>query len=1392
LNPVGVGEVGEICIAGPGVSPGYHHRPELNAEKFCRDPFHPETGELLYRSGDLGRFLPNGRIQFVARKDQQLKLRGFRIEPGEIESQLLRSPAIRDCVVVLREDAAAQPRLVAFVVVAPESIARFRAVEHLDRLRTELPPYMIPSLLVPVCELPVTVNKKIDRQRLATAPLAEFSVPAESETPPQMINTEPGIVQRTLVAITAAILGVAPHTINPDSHFGELGLDSIQLTRLAWQIKSKLGVRVEVTALYKHPTPRRLAESLFFKKPESQFTPSTTAESATAVAIVGMAVRVAGASDLSSFWQLLVKGESQIRPAPPEREFPEPWRGGYLDHIDEFDAAFFGISDDEAALLDPQQRLLLQACWHALEDAGERPSFLAGSSVGVFVGMPAAEYQDILARHGKGPDGFALNSLTGSVAANRVSWTFNFNGPSEVIDTGCSSSLIAVHRAAEALRKGECTVALAAGINLLLTPDRFESLAASGILSPDGVCRPFSADGNGLVRGEGLGVVVLKSVAAAQRDANRIDALVLGSAVSHGGRTTSLAGPNPAGQSATIQAALRTANIGPDSVSYVELQGSGVPIGDRYEWAALRDVFERPGLTKRFAGTSKPLIGHLECAAGIVSLIKVVLALRHEVIPGVSGVTTLQPEIEEDASRFALALHQQLWPVSDRAPRCAGVHGFGYGGTIAHIVLKEAPVLPFRAQENDCVELVLVSARSAESLRENASLLIKFLHDSPTSTLADIAFTLLAGRDGHSHRLAFVVHSREELIAQLEQYTGAGTAAYLGLANHTALAQTFFEDPEAAALLRSWIARRRWPQLAGLWVQGVAIPWHEFPAEGRRVASLPPYAFERRRHWFSNTQNASPLSQGDALTASILKLLPGTVQNLTDETNLVSLGADSLGIVRLLRSLTADGGRRVSLSDFLIEPTLGRLRRLLAPVNKQAEPFGLSRIQQLFSQYERLHPGTTAWHSPFAFWLRPEIDVAILAKAIEAIVHRYSILRSIMTLEGESPQQTVAPPEPFELSVYQTANADWQSLLRTEVRQPFDSQPVRAAVFELPSNRRALVITLHHRVLDGVSSKLLFEHIQSAYQTLASKQPVDLPADEPYCHFVDWESKWLATPEAEQCRQWWHHQLPDGIPKLPISFDLDPSISSGSEPASFAHDFSSVEWKQITDRCRYLGITASAACLAAWALLLTHHAERPDIVLMTPVAGRPLPQWADAIGAYLNLVPLRVCVSVEATLLELCQQVTAELSKALDHATLPLLDIRAAITDKAAGVESGLRPGFYGQTWTETNSDSFLGEPIYEIMQEGEIDLALEILPHSAGCRVRVKYSPEALAAKKAERLLDQFMALLDAALAQPHLATGEITFLSPAERQLVLEAWNATSVNFPLNEQVQDRRRSP
>ncbi|MCU0923602.1 MAG: type I polyketide synthase, partial [Burkholderiaceae bacterium] len=447
--------------------------------------------------------------------------------------------------------------------------------------------------------------------------------------------------------------------------------------------------------------------------------------------------------------------------------------GGFLAQIDQFDPYFFGISPREATCMDPQQRLLLELAWEALEDAGQVVDRLRGSQTSVFLGIFNSDYAWLQLADPQQIDVYSAAGSGHGIAANRLSYLFDFRGPSLAVDTACSSSLVAFHLACQSLRSGECDLALAAGVNLLVSPLSTVSTSKVLAMAADGRCKAFDARADGIVRGEGGGVVVLKRLTDALAAGDPIRAVVRGSAVNQDGRSAGLTAPNVLAQQAVIQRALEQSGVAPEQVSYVEAHGTGTALGDPIEIEALSAVLGRNGSTpQRCAiGSVKSNLGHLEAAAGIAGIIKTVLALQHQAIPASLHFQQLNPNIVLDAQRFFIPTSAQPWDVANGS-RLAGVSSFGAGGTNAHVILEEAPLALDPTVPDARAQLLVLSAHNPPALQALAQAVQEALVAPPLADarLADVCFTAAARRSHHPHRLAVVGERHADMIQALRGF----------------------------------------------------------------------------------------------------------------------------------------------------------------------------------------------------------------------------------------------------------------------------------------------------------------------------------------------------------------------------------------------------------------------------------------------------------------------------------------------------------------------------------------------------------------------------------------------------------------------------------------------
>ncbi|XXS68128.1 SDR family NAD(P)-dependent oxidoreductase [Sorangium sp. So ce131] len=603
----------------------------------------------------------------------------------------------------------------------------------------------------------------------------------------------------------AAVLGHADvASIDPDRGFSDLGLDSLMAVELRRRLQQETSASLRATVVFDQPSPRRLAGFLHdallprlgqdARAAVEEGSPrAASAAGDDPIAIVGVGLRLpGGAVDLESFWSVLSQGIDAAGPIPvmrwnaEEMYDPDPEAKGksyvreasFIEGVDVFDATFFGISPREARHIDPQHRLLLEAAWQALEQAGVVPASLKDSQTGVFVGIGASEYALLQGNSGEG-EAYTIMGTATSFAAGRLAFTLGLQGPALSVDTACSSSLVAMHLACQALRKRECGLALAAGVQVMLAAESFQLLSRTRAAAGDGRSKTFSANADGYGRGEGVVVVALSRLSDARAQGLPVLALVRGSAINHDGESSGITAPNGTSQQKVLRAALQDARLSPAEVDVVECHGTGTSLGDPIEVQALAAVYGqgRPADQPLLLGAVKTNIGHLESGAGLAGLAKMVAALRHEALPATLHTTPRNPYIEWDALPVRVVDTLEPWPRRpDGRPRRAGVSAFGLSGTNAHIVLEEAPALEGSAagQENEGAPAawdgplaLLVSGKSEAALRAQAAALSAHIEAHPEQSLSDVAWSLATTRTQFEHRAVVVARERAMVLDAL-------------------------------------------------------------------------------------------------------------------------------------------------------------------------------------------------------------------------------------------------------------------------------------------------------------------------------------------------------------------------------------------------------------------------------------------------------------------------------------------------------------------------------------------------------------------------------------------------------------------------------------------------
>ncbi|AKH85658.1 hypothetical protein AA958_29290 [Streptomyces sp. CNQ-509] len=830
------GRIGELWVAGRSVAGGYWRRTRETEETFGARLAGSGEGPFL-RTGDLG-FTDGDEIYVTGRIKDVIIVAGRNHYPHDIERTV---EAVDDglrsgCGVAGTRDLDGEERLIVVQEYrgsrSPEDRARIIAGIRAEIAREHGLEAFLVALARPGT-VPKTSSGKLQRQACLDAvlggtlkPLAQWradeadrdgraGAPGAPEGPAGAHGpgrTAPGAaeIEQWLREMLAATTGGRAEAVDPGLPFAGYGLRSVDMVTMVGDLEQRLGVPLAPTVVWEHPTPAKLAGHLAGDLPAAlpAAQAATTGRSdgstgpgarpaATApdpVAIVGIGCRFPGGVDgPDDFWRLLTEGRDAVTEVPADRwdleQFTSddpaaPGRttsrwGGFLDGVDRFDAGFFGISRQEATRMDPQQRLLAEVAFEALENAGMPSDRLAGSPTGVFVGISTFDYATGQLRDLDAIDPYTGTGSALSISANRLSYLLDLRGPSLAVDTACSSSLVAVLQACASLERGDCELALAGGVNLVLSPAFAINFSKAGAMSADGRCKPFDSRADGYVRSEGAGVVVLKPLSRALADKDPVYAVIRGGAVNQDGASNGLMAPNPQAQEGVLRAAFSNAGVRGADIGYVEAHGTGTALGDPIEAKALGAVLGegRDPARPCLIGSVKSNLGHMEAAAGIGGLIKAALAVRHRTVPATLHYREPNPHIPFDDLALRVAHTLQPWPAGEDGVARAGVSSFGFGGTNAHLVLEQPPATDPAPRQDPADDTVLltVSARDERALRALAADYADKLA-APGLDLEVFATAAAVRRTHHEHRLACTGSSAEELRTALSAF-GRGTDA---------------------------------------------------------------------------------------------------------------------------------------------------------------------------------------------------------------------------------------------------------------------------------------------------------------------------------------------------------------------------------------------------------------------------------------------------------------------------------------------------------------------------------------------------------------------------------------------------------------------------------------
>ncbi|MCP4700191.1 MAG: AMP-binding protein [Gammaproteobacteria bacterium] len=883
-------ELGEVTIRGPNVMLGYWNRPAETADAIKDGRFY---------TGDIGKMDDDGHIYIADRIKDMVNIAGIKVYPSEIENILYQHQAIAEAAVYGVQNALLNEQVHASVILKPESAVAKEEIMAFCRQR--MADFKVPSVIKFVDSLPKgrtgKILKRILREQNAqttTSDVEKHALPDNADVPSPSSRTHEAI-KNWIADWLAENLELDIDLIETDKLFGDYGITSILAVNLARDLGDWLGCSLEPVISWNFPSIEAMAHHL---KPTQDTKPDSfsdrqveigipaepehsNAKRDSDIAVVALSGRYPFADNVETFWENLKQGMDCITEIPKDRWDHSlyfdadknklgktccKW-GGFLDDVYRFDPLFFNISPLEAETMHPQESLFLETVWHLFESAGYTRDAIQDacqSRVGVFVGAMDNALDTELRKE-------SAVSLSGIGAiANRVSYFFNFQGPSMAVNTMCSSAAVSIHNACESLIKGECKMAVAGGVNLPLHPGKYIGLSQTQMLASHADSRSFG-DGDGFFPCEGVGAVLLKPLSEAIRDQDAVLAVIKSTAVNHGGYSNGFMVPNPNAQAQLFEGHFRKSGIDPRTISYVEAAANGSVLGDPIEISALNKAFRKFTSDRQFCaiGSVKSNIGHPEAVAGMAQLTKAVLQMRHgQLVPSIKA-NPVNPNLSFDDTPFYLQDKLTDWqrPVIQidgmerEFPRRATISSFGAGGSNAHLILEEyipAQKEPFPVKSVvDTPHIAVFSAKTPVRLKEAIRRFIEFMKDSKETDFSDIVYTLQTGREAMEYRLAMVASNKEEMIRGMKEYLesfekGAKSAGsvpvFTGTPHNDRWIRSLLTGNTGEAVLQALLAENDLEKTAIHWTRGGNIPWgmlHEYKNPRRML--LPVYPFEKRR-----------------------------------------------------------------------------------------------------------------------------------------------------------------------------------------------------------------------------------------------------------------------------------------------------------------------------------------------------------------------------------------------------------------------------------------------------------------------------------------------------------------------------------------------------------------
>ncbi|MGQ8874251.1 condensation domain-containing protein [Paenibacillus sp. TSA_86.1] len=1134
------------------------------------------------------------------------------------------------------------------------------------------------------------------------------------------------------------------------------------------------------------------------------------------VAVIGLSCRMPKARNTDEFWDNLVKGVDCVGEFPEQRrkdtdpylKLVNPdiftndqpyWKAGYIDEVDCFDNDIFDILPGEAKYIDPQQRIFLEMVWEAFEDAGYGKSKVANTRTGVYIGNCSNEYGMAI---GESVPSAVPGNLVPFIAS-RISYFFNLKGPAIAVSTTCSSSLAAVHYAIQALRTGECDMAIAGGINLYMFPvdTTTDTAYQVGIASEAGKCKTFDNDANGVVRGEGGGALILKPLSKALEDGDHVYGVLAGSSINNDGFSAGLTTPNPAAQAEMMVSAWKQAKIQPETISYLEAHGTGTKLGDPIEINAISKAFAQFTSEKQFCGIGsvKSNIGHLiNGASGIAGLIKTVLSLKHKMIPPTLHVENPNTLIDFIKSPVYVVDRCTPWETQNGIPRRAGVSAFGFNGTNVHIVLEEAPERISIKNSNSSPYLFVLSAKNKKMLTEYIARFERYFSSyEARPDLGDICYTLMTGRHHHKCRLAIIAMDEADLKGKLQSLVSSGVLRGAGVFFSEGMLSSGDGDLDEAH-----------EKQAVEYIRG-GIPKWVLEDRAYFRTPLPAYPLERKRHWveqgnpvnlpfqvgeqaqveISSNSTMPDLTNIEQKVVSIMKEILGVTAIKYDD-DFFELGGDSLFAMQLMNAINKNFGKSFAYEMVFTNPTVNDLVNMILEDTVQKPAFtesdfvsGQQHYPVSFAQrrlwiMEQLQEQRIAYNISQVYELKGDLDVSAFRTAWYLLVQRHESLRTVFSEQNGDLVQIILDETPISFE-YEERVEHVLDRINQFRNEPFDllEGPLARALLIHSGDVNYCIVSIHHIVADGWSLHIAYNDLIALYQGVISGQ--EKPLDTILYQYKDysiWQKEIFDKNVFSDAESYWLEKLSGDLPiseivgdkQRPPVFTFKGARYPFRIPASKAASL--IELSKRNKATLYMTLLSSV-----FALIHKYTGER-DLIIGSPISGRTNYDYQNVIGFFVNTLALRTEVDVTQSFEDLLQRVKKNVIEAYENQEYPfdlLVDKLNLIRDTSRSPLFNINVVLQNIKLEESDNQAFHIES--KVLNDVEHistkwDMEFDFIEEQDGALLcTFEYYADIYSEDMIESFVANYLTLLENLINQPAEPLQKLNVVSPSSLELLL-----------------------